>query len=293
MGDLLYLNGEYKPLETGRLQVEERGFLFGDGVYEVVKVLNGRPLWLDQHLERLSYSLTQIALPLALVPDSLPEVVEELARRVGLACGIVYVQITRGAAPRDFAFPADVRPTVVAYTRALPLPGEEELRRGVRLHPLSDVRWGRCDIKSTNLLAAVLAKNEARSVGRDEPVWLGPDEVVREGGSSNVFALVSGALRTHPADNRVLNGITRLNVLRLAPELNVEAVEEPFSLDELENAEEAFIASTTNDILPVLAVGDTTVGDGRPGPVTLSLLNALRAEAAELAGLPRPRRLGA
>jgi D-alanine transaminase len=292
--EMLYLNGGFLPLAEGRIGVEDRGFQLGDGVYEVIKVMNGHLVWPDDHLSRLKRSLGVIKLTEALTGHRLETVLPELVSRSGVEDGLVYLQITRGAAPREFVFPYSPHPTVLAYTRSRPPVEDAAILAGISLHPVDDLRWARCDIKSTNLLAAVLAKEEARGAGADEALFLGPDGFVREGGSSNVFAWVDGALRTHPADNRILNGITRIHVLELAGREGYPIEEKPFRVEEVFSAGESaevFTASSILDLLPVVRVGSRKVGRGRPGPVTLRLLDLVRREQAELVGLDPPAAL--
>lgn len=290
---LLYLDGDVMALAEGRVGVEDRGFQFGDGVYEVLKVHAGRLLWLADHLERLRWSLEQILLPDALAGHDLREVLPALVARSGVTEGTVYVQVTRGASPREFAFPGRVRPTVLAYVRAHGFPSPSQILAGISLHAVEDIRWGRCDIKSTNLLPAVLAKEAARAAGADEALYVSADGIVREGGSSNAFFVLDGVLRTHPADNRILNGITRVHVLEAARSLGMEVVEEAVRLDDLPRAEEMFIASTTRDVMPVVRVGglglpDAPVNGGIPGPVNLALVEAVRELVAGAVGAPPP-----
>jgi D-alanine transaminase len=278
-------------LEEGAVSVEDRGFQFGDGVYEVIKIMNGRSLWWEEHLERLQTNLRLVRMPDALHGHELGSILRRLMEFAGLGDGLAYVQVTRGAGARDFFFPAILQPTVVAYVRAHVFAGEREIRAGIALHLVQDIRWSRCDIKSVNLLPAVLAKQEARDAGCREALWVG-EGVAREGASSNFFAVVEGVLRTHPADNRILDGITRRNVLGLAQAAGVEVREKAVDMTELAAAEEAFIASTTNDVMPVTAIGGKVVGGSPvPGPITLRLANLLRARAASQAGLPPPRPL--
>lgn len=289
--ETLYLNGRFMPLSEGRISVEDRGFELGDGVYEVIKILNGELVWLDDHLERLDRSLRAISLSQAISEHDLRQVLPELARRSGLHQGMVYLQVTRGWAPRNFVFPDAPHPTVLAYTRSFPAPETGAVLAGISLHPVEDTRWARCDIKSTNLLAAVLAKEEAKKAGADEALFIAPDGAVREGGSSNVFAVLKGVIRTHPADNRILAGITRKHVLEIAARLGYKAEEKAFTLAELEtsdNSVEVFTASTLYDVLPVTRIGGRSVGRGRPGPVTLALLDEMRREQATLVGLDPP-----
>jgi D-alanine transaminase len=292
--ELLYLDGTYMPVSQGKIHVEDRGFQFGDGVYEVVKVVNGRALWLDEHLERLERSLSAIKLAGAVAGHRLGEVVPELLLRSGVRQGAVYIQVTRGVHPRDFELPPDPVPTVLAYARTVPGPSVEAIQAGEILHPMDDPRWVHCDIKAVALLAAVLAKDEARTAGAQEALFVGPDLLVREAGSSNVFAVIGGVVRTHPADRHILRGITRGRILQLARDAGYPVEERAFTLAEVtagtapEGADcEVFTTSTLKDIMPAVQVGKHVIGKGRPGPVTLALLGLFRREMALLAG-PEP-----
>jgi D-alanine transaminase len=293
--ETLYLNGEFKALDEGWIHVEDRGFQLGDGVYEVIKVMNGRLVWLEDHLQRLERSLAEVRLTEASAGHTFESVLPELVERSRVSDGMVYVQVTRGAAPRDFVFPRPSHPTVLAYARLKHLPDEEEIFAGIALLPLADQRWARCDIKSTNLLAAVLAKEEAKEAGADEALFLDPEGMVREGGSSNVFAVLDGVLRTHPLSNRILGGITRLHVIEIAREMGFPLEETTFNIAEITSQAssgcEVFTASTLKDVLPVVRVGSCVVGQGRPGPVTLAILDRFRAVQAELVGLEPPHSL--
>jgi D-alanine transaminase len=294
-GEWLYLNGEFGPLAEGRVPIEDRGFQLGDGVYEVIKVLNGHPVWLEDHLARLHHSLAEVRLSGVLEGHDLAAVLPELVRRSGLVDASIYVQVTRGVAPREFIFPNPPHPTVLAYARAKHFPQPQEILAGTTLHPVRDQRWARCDIKSTNLLASVLAKEEAFEAGADEALFVSPAGVVREGGSSNVLAVIDGVIRTHPLNRRILGGITRLHTLEIAHRLGYRVEERSFRLRDVigpgSACSEFFTASTTKDLSPVVRIGDTAIGDGRPGPVTLALLEAMRAEQAALVGLPAPAAL--
>jgi len=293
--ELLYLDGEFMPLSEGLIPVEDRGLQLGDGVYEVVKIMNGRLVWLEEHLERLDRSLAAVKMTGAVAGHRLERVLPELAARSGIDEGMAYIQVTRGAAPREFEFPQPSRPTVLAYARSRPAPAVDAIRAGVMLHPVEDLRWARCDIKATDLLAAVLAKEDARSAGAQEALFVAPDGTVREGGSSNVFAVLGEVLRTHPADNRVLAGITRRHVLEMAREAGYAVEERAFTLAEVTLASdrdcEVFLASTLKDIMPVVRVGTDLIGGGRPGRVTLALLDVLRRQQALLVGLEPPAAL--
>jgi len=290
--EILYLNGRFQPLSEGRVNIEDRGFQLGDGVYEVIKVMNGTIVWLEDHLVRLRNSLGAIRLVDALVEHALETVLPDLVARAGLVDGIIYVQVTRGVAPRDFIFPKPPHPTILAYTRPKRFPDAEEIFRGVALHPLRDQRWGRCDIKSTNLLAPVLAKEEAWEAGADEALFMSPRGLVREGGSSNVLAVIDGVIRTHRLNNRILGGITRKHALEIAGRLGFAVEERAFTLREITDGSgrcsEVFTASTTKDVLPVLRIGQAVIGSGGPGPVALAILQAMREEQARLVGLQPP-----
>jgi D-alanine transaminase len=290
--EILYLNGRFQPLSEGRVNVEDRGFQLGDGVYEVIKVMNGTIVWLEDHLVRLRNSLGAIRLADALAEHPLEAILPQLVTRAGLVDGSIYVQVTRGFAPREFIFPQPPHPTILAYARAKRFPDVEEIFRGVALHPLRDQRWARCDIKSTNLLAPVLAKEEAYEAGADEALFISPRGLVREGGSSNVLSVIDGVIRTHPLNNRILGGITRKHVLEIAGRLGFAFEERAFALREITDGSgrcsEVFTASTTKDVLPVLRVGQSMIGSGRPGRVTLAILQAMQEEQALHVGLRPP-----
>jgi D-alanine transaminase len=290
--EILYLNGRFQPLSEGRITIEDRGFQLGDGIYEVIKVMNGVIVYLDDHLIRLRGSLDAIRLTGALAEHPLETVLPDLVARSALVDGSIYVQVTRGFAPREFIFPNPPHPTVLAYTRPKKFPDAAEIFRGVSLHPVRDQRWARCDIKSTNLLAPVLAKEEAWEAGADEALFLSPKGIVREGGSSNVLAVIDGVVRTHPLNNRILGGITRKHVLRIAAELGFQVEERAFTLREAIDGSgrcsEVLTASTTKDVLPVMRIGQAVIGTGRPGPVTLAILQTMREEQAKLVGRQTP-----
>ncbi len=287
-GELLYLNGKIMPLAEGTVSVEDRGFQFGDGIYEVIKVMSGRLVYLKDHLERLRRSLDEIDLSSAIEGHPFHDVLPDLVTQAGLETGYVYMQVTRGRSPRDFAYAAATTSTVLAYTRPMTYPDEAAILAGVEVYAVDDPRWARCNIKSTNLLGAVLAKEEARREGADEVVFLGPGQSVREGGSSNLFAVVDGTVRTHPLDRRILAGVTRHQVLRLARSLGLPVDETAVDLSGLVAAEEAFLTSTGLDVMPVVRIAGRPVADGRPGSVTLRLADALRADVATHIGLPTP-----
>ena len=275
--DDLFLNGEFMPLASGTVSVLDRGFQFGDGAYEVVRFRGERFLWLDEHMERLRRSLAALAMPSADVAARLAANLPELASRSGYPEGSAYLQVTRGAAPRDFALPSEPVLTELAYVRPHTFLSWEEVNAGTTALLQEDMRWARCDVKSVSLLAAVMGKAVAAAAGTAEVIWVGTDGSVREGGSCNIFAVVDGELRTHPTDRHVLDGITRRRVLELAHGAGIAVREDPVTRDELSQADEVFLSSTMRDVLPILRIDDLPVGDGRPGLVTLRIAEMLRA----------------
>ncbi|UTR12104.1 D-amino-acid transaminase [Evansella sp. LMS18] len=263
-------NEDTVPRSDVNADIEDRGYQFGDGVYEVIRVFNGKCFMMEEHLERLERSASEIRLSLSYSVDELTNKLEELCRHNSLKEGIIYVQITRGTAPRAHEFPGpEVLPCLTAYTKELKRPLELQ-KKGVRVSVGEDIRWLRCDIKSLNLLGNVLGKQKAADEGSYELIQH-RDGSVTEGSATNTFIVKNSIQYTHPANNLILNGITRQLVLKLCRKLNLQVVEEAFTVDSLMAADEVFITSTTNDIMPVVKVGDTKVGTGIPGPMTLKL----------------------
>jgi D-alanine transaminase len=274
----VYLNGEYVGREQAVVPVDDRGFLFGDGVYEVVRVARGQLFESERHWRRLARSLdgVQIRRPPGLDAPALDEIAARLLDENGLADGnaLVYLQVTRGAAVRTHHFPPEgTRPTVFASVGPF-TPPDAVRARGAAAITYPDIRWARCDLKTVNLLPNALAKQRAVDAGADEAVFV-RDGVVTEGASTNVFAVFGGEVRTYPASNYILPGVTRDVVLELAGELRIPVRLAPILLDELPAADEIFLTSTTNDVMPVARVDGRPVGSGRPGPVAQRLFAAL------------------
>ena len=275
----VYLNGAYLDRTQALVSVDDRGFLFGDGVYEVTRVHNGLLFEGERHLRRLARGLEglSIALPAGLAA-ALLEISERLIRENKLEQGdaTVYLQITRGTAPRTHHFPPrGTAPTVFLSANRLMTP-EDVRARGASVITTPDLRWARCDLKTVNLLPNVLAKQQAVAAGAFEAVFV-RDGIVIEGASSNTFAVIGGVLRTHPATHRILAGITREVVLELAAELGIPVDEQPVTVDGLAGATEVMVTATTADVMPVVRVDGRVVGDGRPGPIARELQRALMA----------------
>lgn len=280
----MYLNGRYLDGAQASVSIGDRGFLFGDGVYEVTRSVLGELFEVERHLRRFTRSLAAVAIPFgADEVGRLPEISRTLLHEQGLdGDATVYWQVTRGAAPRTHAFPpSGASPTVLVSASPLVVP--HALRtRGATAITVPDIRWARCDIKSLNLLPNVLAKQRAVEAGADEPILV-RDGVVTEGGATSVFAVLDGILRTYPLSNYILPGVTREVVLELARALGLAVLEEPVLVEELKRASEVFYTSTTNDVMPVVRVDGRVVGVGRPGPIASQLQVALAERMSTVA----------
>lgn len=268
--DLCSLNGRIVPLDEARIDPRDRGFQFGDAVYEVVKVVDGVALHLEEHLDRLRDGLHRVEIP---VPDRLAERCRDLLAASGLATGSLYLQVTRGVAPRSRMPPAGLEPTVII------LPAEHgfDPPAGGPLAAVTfaDPRWRHCDVKTTSLMATVTGKLAARDAGADEVVFLGPEGEVREGGSTNLFVRREDVLETHPVDGRILRGVTRLLLLRLAADEGFPVVERAPRLAEREEWQEAFLCGTLTGVQPLIDLDGEPVADGGSDPWTRRLAHAL------------------
>jgi D-alanine transaminase len=273
--ELLFLNGELMPLSQGRVPVEDRGFQFADGVYEVVRVLNGRPFRLEAHLKRLARSARGLEMELAYEAAEMARVCRELVERSGLGDGIVYVQVTRGTEPRSHLPKSKLRrPTTLAHTRLVPRCSAEDFDAGQTAVTKLDDRWDHCDLKSICLLPNVLGKIEANRHGADEVIYHGPDRTVYEGGSSNVYGVIGGEVFTHPNGPKILDGVTRRAILEVCETEGIPCHESPRTLEDFLGAEETFLTSSTRDARPLLAIDGQRIGNGRPGPVTRQISEA-------------------
>ncbi|HZS57850.1 MAG TPA: aminotransferase class IV [Gemmatimonadaceae bacterium] len=277
MSGIVYLNGAFVDRADAKVSVDDRGFVFGDGVYEVTRSFDGVLLEVDRHLRRLERSLA--GLDLAYASAELTSISLRLLRDNGLARGeaTVYWQITRGAAsPRTHWFPPVGTPVTV-YAAASPFTALHDKRAtGVGTILLPDQRWARCDLKTVNLLPNVIAKQKAVAAGVHEALLM-RDGVIMEGAATNFFGVIDGVIRTHPKSNYILPGITREVVLECADELGMAVREEPMFVDDLPKLSESFLTGTTNDVMPVVAIDGRAVGDGKPGPVAGRLYSALIA----------------
>jgi D-alanine transaminase len=267
MSRTVYVNGSYVPEEEAKVSVFDRAFLFGDAVYEVTAVLDGQLLDFEAHLARLDRSLAEIALKAPISHEALWALHMELIARNEVNEGVLYLEITRGAADRDFIYPDNATPTVVAFTQSRPLLANPYAETGVKVITIPDIRWKRRDIKSTSMLPQVMGKQAAKLKGAYE-AWMVEDGHVTEGTSSTAFILdADGVVRTQPLGHHILPGVTRRAVLRLAQNEGVKLEEKPFSVAEALQAREAFMSAASAFVLPIVEIDGRKIGDGRPGPV--------------------------
>ena len=266
MPEIAWINGEFLPLERAMVHVEDRGFQFADAVYEVVRTYNGKPFALAEHMARLFRSLAAIQLNPGLTVDKLEPVIHEAIERAAFPECLVYLQITRGPAPRHRGFPAIPKPTVVLTVRALK--SSAHLREtGVSVITVPDIRWSRCDIKSVGLLANVLAYQAAKDAGAYDAIFVTDDGIVTEATAANIFIVSKGVLVTPPKSPSLLPGVTRDRILQAGAAAGIAGREEAILKADLYAADEVFLTSTTAEVVPVLAVDGQKIGAGRPGPV--------------------------
>ena len=266
--NILINNDYFTTREDVRIDLEDRGYQFGDGVYEVVRIYNGKPFQMDAHMRRFERSAKEIRLDLHTDINSIKDSLLKLLANSNLRDGIIYFQATRGVAPRNHAFPNNATSIFSAYTKEIARP-LTELENGVKIVTTEDIRWLRCDIKSISLLGNVLAKQYSVENSAKEAVQI-RNGIVTEGSASNFFIIKDGMIYTHKANNLILKGITRDQVEMFAKELEVPFIEKEFTLDEALTADEAFITSTTSEVTPVIQINDHLLSE-KPGPVTKEL----------------------
>jgi D-alanine transaminase len=272
MSRIAYVNGRYVPHRAAAVHVEDRGYQFADGVYEVIAVADGRLIDASPHLERLERSLRELRIAPPMARKPLEQVMREVIRRNGVDNGIIYIQMSRGVAPRDHAFPAKPKTQVVMTSRRSSPQPAKIAEEGVKAITLPDIRWKRCDIKSVSLLPNILAKQQAKEAGAYEAWLVDASGMVTEGSSTNAWIVTrDGQLVTRSIESAILAGITRGAVLALAREEGLAVVERPFSLSEAKAAREAFVTSTSSYVTPVTQIDDQVIANGRPGSLSLKL----------------------
>lgn len=269
---LAYLNGDFLPIEECKVSVLDRGFIFGDAIYELIPVYNKKPFYLQSHLNRLKRSLDQVQIKNPNNDASWLELINRLIEHSGLDKLSVYIQVTRGVAPRDHAFPTNVTPTVFAMTNPWPPIDDDMYVKGLTAVTVPDMRWDRCDIKVTSLLANVLKKQEAVTGAAQEAIFI-RDGYVLEGSATNVFVVKDGKVNTAPKNNMILPGITRDVVVDLLHENNIPLEEEAVTKEQLYEADEVWITSSTKECVPVTTIDANPVGDGQPGVLWKKVFN--------------------
>lgn len=274
MSRIAYVNGQYVPHLAAAVHIEDRGYQFSDGVYEVIAIHKGQLIDMDEHMVRLTRSLEELEMAWPVGPRPLGVIVREVIRRNRIRDGIVYMQITRGVAPRNHAFPDHHDSALVVTARNFPPFDFDAARKGVDVITTPEIRWQRRDIKTVSLLGNCLAKEQATRAGAYEAWFVEDGGMITEGTSSNAWIVTSDdQLITREASNSILNGITRQAVLKVAREQGIEFVERAFTLDEALNAREAFVSSTTSFVKPVLRIDGKNIGDGTVGPLSGKLLD--------------------
>jgi D-alanine transaminase len=262
----VFLNGEFLAAENAQVSVLDRGFLLGDGVYEVIPVYNALPFRLKEHLQRLQRSLNGVRMANPYSDDKWADIIAQLVKQNGDGNQAVYLQVTRGVAPRDHVFPEGVEPTAFVMTNPIkPLP-EWFKKDGIKAITVKDIRWAQCDIKAITLLPNSLLRQQAQDAGAQEALLI-RDGYMTEGSASNSYAVIDGVIFTAPKDEKVLPGITRDLVLELADAAGIPYREEAVTLEQLRNAEEIWISSSTRELLPVTTLDGQAVGTGKPGPL--------------------------
>ncbi len=285
MKKIVYLNGEYMKEDEAKISIFDRGFVFGDGVYEVVPVVRGVVLDKEPFLQRFNRSLSELELGWPMSQDKFLEMIGELIKRNDLSEGGVYMQVTRGVAPRDFGYPKDIPATVMAFTFSKEIINSEKAKQGVKVVTVPDIRWKRRDIKSIALLGQCMAKEQASKQGAYEG-WMVEDGFVTEGTASSAYIVKDGKIITRPLSNSILPGIRRKILLELAEKNDdIELEQRPFTVEEALDADEAFLSSATTFVLPIIEIDGKTIGDGKPGKIAKMMRQAYIDSALEVAGV--------
>jgi len=278
MPDLAYVNGEIMPIEKATAPIEDRGYQFGDGIYEFVASYAGRLFMLEEHLDRLERSMGELAFE-RISREDIKKAILELFEQSGYPRAGIYIQISRGVAPRNHAFSRGMSPQIVMTIRAVKELQQSLRENGARAVTVKDLRWGRCDIKTIQLVPNCLAKQKALDSGCDDAIFVSDQDVVREGTSSNLFIVSDGRLITHPLTHNILPGVTRLAILRICQSTGLEVQESFFGIEELYGADEVFLTGTITEVLPIVRIDDKPIGDATVGPVTRRLYALLREKA--------------
>ena len=283
MNRTVYVNGNFIPEDEARVSIFDRGFLFADGVYEVTSVLEGKLIDFPGHQRRLARSLNELGIKKPFSDEDLLEIHRQLIARNTLHEGMIYLQVTRGAADRDFLFPANSEPTIVLFTQAKNLIDSPKIKSGYKVITVPDLRWKRRDIKTVQLLYPSMAKMEALRAGADD-AWLVEDGYITEGTSNNAYIVQSsGNIITRNLSNDILHGITRASLVEFAAKEGISVEQRPFTVAEAMDAEEAFVTAASLFVAPVIAIDGKSIGKGKPGPVVSKLRKIYLAKSMESA----------
>ncbi|WP_024955807.1 D-amino-acid transaminase [Sulfurospirillum arcachonense] len=284
MSNIVFLNGEYLKEDEAKVSVFDRGYMFGDGVYEVVPVVNYTVLDKEPFLERFTRSLAELELDWPMSPDAFLIMIDELIKRNDIKEGGVYMQVTRGVAPRDFSYPKDTPTTCTAFAFSKNVIDNPQAQEGLKVVTVEDIRWKRRDVKSIALLGQCVAKQEAKKKGAYEG-WMVEDGFVTEGTSSTAYIVKDNVIITRPLSNSILPGIRRKLLIEIAKEHDVKIEERLFTVEEALNADEAFLSSATTFVLPIIEIDGKKIGNGKPGPVAKKMREMYIASALDIAGV--------
>ena len=282
MKEMIYIDGEFIDAKTYAVQLDNRGYQFGDGIHESLRVYNGKCFALVKHLERYRRSMRELYIPITDTDIEMFDLFDEMARESGIDNGIIYFQLTRGTAPRTLRFQPQMMPHLNVIIRDIPVNTEWQ-ENGIQAAITDDLRWARCDINSTNMLANVMAQDAAYKRGYQAAILCKKDtKVVTQAADANLFIVRDGVLWTHPADNNILAGVTRSTIVdALAKRLDLPVLQKPFKQDFMLGAEEMFLTNTYNEIVPVIKVEKTAIGTGEPGEITRQLQKSFKEFVAE------------
>jgi len=285
MTRLIYVNGDFLPEQDAKISVLDRGFLFADAVYEVSTILDGKLVDNNAHLSRLARSLSELEMAAPCSDKDIIAAQHKLLELNDVKEGLLYLQVSRGVADRDFPYPDHSDSSLVMFTQAKNLLNNPKAKSGLKIISVPDIRWQRRDIKTVGLLAPSMAKQQALRAGADD-AWMVEDDLITEGTSNNAYIVTAdNVIKTRHLGNEILAGITRTAVLKFAVEAGIKVVEEPFSLAEIKQAKEAFITSASMFVMPVVNFDGEDIGNGKPGPITIQLRKIYIDTAMERADL--------
>jgi len=280
MPELAYVNGTFLPIDKAMVPIEDRGYQFGDAVYEVIVNYNGHPVFMDEHMARLNRSLKELSFPEISI-DNVRATVMELFDRTKMERVEIYIQISRGVAPRNHSFPINAKTQFIMTARKVTEVPENIRQQGAKAITVKDLRWGRCDIKTVQLLYNVLAKQKALDSGVFDAIFVSEDNIAREATSSNLFIVADGKLITHPLTPDILPGITRAKVIEICVEQNLHVSEQFYNKETLLKSDEVFLTGTITEVLSIVEIDGSKIGNGKVGPIAKQLFDALRVHSKQ------------